>query len=64
MKQITVWERFSESHKVWEHNHIENGHTTSDTPKAHTKDQKCGWKGGTWKGTHAYLNDDNVVTYK
>ncbi len=61
MKQITVWERYSESHKAWEHNHIEDGHTASDTPKAHTKNQERGWKDGEWKAAHAHLNDDSVV---
>jgi len=61
MKQITVWERYSDSHKAWEHNHIENGHTESDSPKSHTKDQARGWKGAKWKATHAHLDDNNVI---
>ena len=61
MKQITVWERYNDSHKAWEHNHIEDGHTDNDSPKSHTKDQAHGWKGSKWQATHAHLDDDNVI---
>lgn len=61
MKDITVWERYNEAHKDWEHNHIEDGHTESNTPKSHTKDQARGWTGAEWKPTHAHLDDDSVV---
>jgi len=61
MKPITVWERYSDSHKAWEHNHIEDGHSDKDIPLAHTKDQGRGWKGGKWRKVHAHLTETNVV---
>ena len=61
MKKITVWQRYSESHKDWEHNHIEDGHIISDKPTGNTKEQKRLWGGGKWKYKHAHLTDKNVV---
>ncbi len=61
MKPITVWERYSESHWAWEHNHIEDGHTESDIPLAHNKDQANAWKKGKWNAIHAHLDENNIV---
>ncbi len=61
MKPITVWKRYSESHKAWEHNHIEDGHMSSNIPLAHTKDQANGWNKGKWEAAHAHLDENNVV---
>ena len=66
MKPITVWKRFDDYSRSFEHNHIEDGHVVRPQDKpisaypAVTKD----WAGGLWVKKHGWLDQNNVVILK
>lgn len=50
--------RWLVKHKdCWVFNHLEDGHSASDTPTQKTKEQ-AGWARMTWKREHVWLSDD------
>jgi len=61
MQPITVWEKFSKKKQKYEHNHIEDGHLTGDTPIARTEEQKKEWDNTYWRKKFGYLKDGKVV---
>jgi hypothetical protein len=58
-KQITVWQR--EVDGAWRHNHIEDGWIEAAEPEAGNEYQKQCWAGATWRRTHAYLVNGEIV---
>ena len=63
MKPITIWQRENKREdgtKVFEHNHIEDGHVIIDQklPTPICEIHKTLWKAGNWIFIHAYLTDD------
>jgi hypothetical protein len=64
VKPVTIWERWYKKPEPgkYEHNHIEDGHSDRDFPKAITKEQHNSWiKADGWKSTHCYLDENNKV---
>ena len=57
---ITIWKRFNEQDKVWEHNHWDYGLLTVDTPPSTWPDQIKNWKKAKWQRTHGKLIADVV----
>ena len=60
MKPITVWLRFDDKTKRWNHNHIEDGHITANKPTGN-KEQNRSWGAGTWMFRHKYLDSNYKV---
>lgn len=60
---ITVWKRFDDVTRSFEHNHIEDGHVPAElhTPTGKFPDQHRNWQGGLWVRFHSYLNENNQV---
>jgi hypothetical protein len=65
MTKITIWEAetFCRKDKVlkFKHNHIENGWSKEDSPKAEFVNQEKAWKTQKWRKFYGYLMEDNVV---
>ncbi|MBI1423113.1 MAG: hypothetical protein GC149_06580 [Gammaproteobacteria bacterium] len=61
-KIITVWERYNDNAKSWEHNHIEDGfdeNAEQPTPKGSVQEKS--WPGGKWRKHKAHLEGITVV---
>ena len=61
MKPVTLWYRRFTAEQHLEFNHLEDGHNTSGTPVAVSKEQAQNWKNGQWDFEHAYLDKDSRV---
>lgn len=67
MKQITVWQRFNEESKQFDHNHIEDGYIESLFPNSKLDiDGKSfsaqkNWKNSKWKRIYATLVENKVL---
>ena len=46
---ITIWQRFDNNTKLWEHNHISDGYDEKQIVPVGTPEQNKLWKGGTWR---------------
>lgn len=58
---ITVWERFNDKAKKWEHNHIVSGYNELlFSPVPNSEIQRKSWVKGYWRGYMAYLNNFKV----
>lgn len=57
---VTVWSRVDKSGEA-QFNHLEEGHSDTDTPTAKTEDQKKAWGKGEWEKKFGYLDDNCVV---
>jgi hypothetical protein len=64
MEKITAWEWWNPKKKIWEHHHIEDGWSKSDSPKPLFENQKKAWKNAKFQKEHMYLSDDNIVVEK
>lgn len=53
MIEVTVWKCLN-SKGIFEHNHIDIGHTLSDSPKPMNEYQKNAWKNKTWNKIHTF----------
>lgn len=55
---VTIWKRYNDGERIWEHNHIEVGHVQPEQqyplPIVDCKVQRS-WANGAWLKTHAYL---------
>lgn len=61
-KIITVWERYNQNSKKWEHNHISDGYSESEEkPKPKGSVQKKSWAGGEWRKYKAHLEGNSVI---
>ena len=61
MQSITIWKRFNEKKQKYEHNHIEDGYLTEDTPIARSDEQVKAWDNSYWRKKFRYLKDGKVV---
>lgn len=59
---VTIWKRFNDETRCFEHNHIEDGHIPhkQETPTAVTSEQARNWKGALWIRRFGYLEDGVV----
>jgi len=64
MKKITAWEWWDPKEKTWNHHHIEDGWSESDSPKPLFENQKKAWKNTKFQKEHMYLSDDKIVVEK
>jgi hypothetical protein len=62
MRLITIWERLDPETGRIEHNHIDDGHVTTDVPIPNTDLQKKAWKGALWYKHFGYIDADGHVT--
>lgn len=68
MKKVTAWialnfKKSKEHHvPVWEHNHIEDGWSSTDSPEPKFSSQKKVWAGKKWKKQYCYIDENQVVT--
>jgi hypothetical protein len=60
--EITIWKRYNQKLKVFEHNHIENEHIGADVPTPISEEQKKGWAGAQWQKEFGLLIN-GVVTH-
>jgi hypothetical protein len=61
-KVITVWERYNQNSKRWEHNHISDGYDENEEmPVPKSSAQKRSWAGGEWRKKKAYLEGIKVI---
>jgi hypothetical protein len=58
VKRITVWKRFDNVVRRFEHNHIEDGWTPAEqhVPVSKFPDVNKDWKNGLWVRFHAYMD--------
>ena len=54
MTPVTVWQKLGAS-GFFEHNHIEEGHSTSDKPRA------IEIKGAKWRKQYAFRDENNKI---
>lgn len=71
MKIITIWEKYNESKKEWEHNHISDGDEFElEFPKPKVcpstgeeyESQKKSWSRGKWRSREGFISDDKEKT--
>jgi hypothetical protein len=55
----TLWNRWNG--KVWEFNHLEDGHCVNDDPTSKQPIHDSVWKNGAWSKTFVQLDPGNVV---
>ncbi len=55
MTHITIWSRWNNKTKEFDHNHIEDGWVETDTPMPKSDLQKASWKDATWQRTYGTL---------
>lgn len=60
MNKITVWKRLNKGSDKFEHNHIEDGFASTDTPIPKNIFQSNAWKDAIWKKCYAELIDGSV----
>lgn len=49
-KTITIWERYNEQKKCWEHNHISDGYSVHEVvPKPINRHQEKCWSSALWR---------------
>lgn len=59
-KLITVWKKYNDNRKQYEHNHICDGHVDGDIPIG-TKEQNKNWNKSKWIKIHCYLDQQHKV---
>ena len=64
MKEITVWKKLNNTTKIFEHNHIEDGHMNGDKPIGKYPNQTKGWSSETWYKIFAFLDENNKIIVK
>lgn len=62
MKVVTVWERWSDTKNLFEHNHVEDGHSDKNTPTPYTNNQIRLWDKATWCKRFAYK--DGITIFR
>ncbi|MCK4897838.1 MAG: hypothetical protein KAS38_03620 [Anaerolineales bacterium] len=60
-EKVTVWYRYNNKKKEWEHNHIEDGWTFTPIPNAQHESQVKAWKNGKWKRAWGFLENGKVT---
>ena len=64
LEPVTIWKRWSDDTKQWEHNHIESGFVPyaqqKPKPKGDFKAQ-AGWKNQTWLKARGYIVDGKLT---
>lgn len=63
MTPITIWKmryKRKDEPETWEHNHIENGYSHGEFPKAHYEWQEYKWSGQKWRREYGYLIDGKI----
>ena len=61
-KIITVWQRYNENSKDWEHNHISDGYDENEEqPTPNGAVQQKSWPNGKWRKFKAHLEGISVV---
>ena len=59
-KPVTIWNRINKSGSV-EFNHIEDGHSETNSPTAKNDNQKKAWEKSEWEKKFGYLDANCVV---
>jgi len=59
-EKVTVWYKYNNKRKEWEHNHIEDGWTFGSLPTPQHENQVKAWKAGKWKRAWGFLENGKV----
>lgn len=63
MKPITIWKRFNDVTRRFEHNHVEDGYAPSEqrVPAGKFEHQTRDWANGLWVKFYAHIENGRIV---
>jgi hypothetical protein len=58
---VTLWSRHKTKTGLFEHNHLEDGHSESNAPNPISEQQKASWGNGKWEKRHGWMYPGGMV---